>query len=219
MSKDVEKSLALKEKKYRWEALKRSEIFQKELTDTYHNFLEKNQYPDSRKAIQIFLREPEIINLSQRFNIDSHYPFIEILSNDNINLKWKPSVIDSSVKLLRQESEGFLTVGLAVKDNCMVVKIDIRKPRGQILLEIESLLMKHGNSKNSKNPSYDLNDFNILDLQKNLSPWEITKKLYPEINQKSYRPYAKNYDPQARRFHKNICDAIARAKSAIASIQ
>jgi hypothetical protein len=221
MSKDVEKILALKEKKYRWEALKRSEIFQKELIEIYRQFLIKKKWPDKRMSVKLFLREPEIKTLSQKYNVDSHCPFIEILINENDKTTWRPKRIDSYVELIRQVSGSVFPIKLAVKDNCMIVKIDIRKPRGQILLEIESLLKKYGKElkKNTKKPSYDLNDFSIFDMNKGLSPWKITQRLYPEIIGKSYRPDANNYDLEARRLHKNICDAIARAKSAIASIQ
>jgi hypothetical protein len=207
----------INEKKYRWEACKRSGKFRKELIDLYNSFIERNQYQSNQITIKHFLKGPEIKILSQRYNIDSHSPFIDILKdNDNIS-PWEPIVIDSSVKLIRQESDNF-PVKLAIKDNYMIIRIDIRKPRKQILLEIESLLTKYG-LKSTKKPSYDLKDFEIYDLGKmGLSPWEITKTLYPWIDGKTFRKHLKDYDPEAAQLKKNIDDALKRAKSAVQSI-
>jgi hypothetical protein len=223
------KSLNLAEQRYRWEALKRSEPFRNELTSTWRQFLKNeklelinpNKLSDSnfiKFQMPYFIRTRELKNLARRFNIDTHAPFEELLTNNGNNNTWEPKVIDSGVKLIGQQSDNF-RIGLAIKDDNMIVNIDIRKPIKQILIEIESLLTIHGKEKGKKSPSYDLNDFNLYDMSQDLSPWEITKRLHPEIIDKSYRTYAKNYDPEARRLHKQIADAITRAKSEIAAIQ
>jgi hypothetical protein len=103
----------------------------------------------------------------------------------------------------------------------MIIKIDTGKPIKQILCEIGELLNVYGKVplKETKKPSYDLEDFVLYDMSKELSSWEITKKLNPEIKDKSYKYDKKNSDPLARQLHKRICDAIKRAKTAISGIQ
>jgi hypothetical protein len=215
----------IKEKKYRFEACIRSERFRNEFFNLWRRFLtdQRNKWANAalfsvEDFFKIFLKTPELKELARRFNIDSHSPFINLIKNNNsIDLK-ELKRIDSGVKVIWQESD-ILPVKLAIKDNNMIVNIDVRKSRHQILLEIDFLLKKYGRSRNTKKPAYDLNDFTIFDLSQRLSLWEITKRLYPQIRDKSPRYYAKNFDSKAKQLLKNVSDAKGRVRAAITAIE